>query len=66
MEYQPSEVIVKINQIIDGVKDILNNLSLNVDTLYMETSVKLQPKKKSCKLLSIIKDIETTTSQTGN
>jgi len=66
MTYQPSEVIIKINQIIEDVKDILDNLSLNVDTLYMETSAKLQPKKKSCKLLSIIKDIKTTTSETGD
>jgi len=65
-EYQPSEVVVEINQLIENVAEILNSLSLNIDALYMETSAQLQPKRKSCKLLSIIKDIQATTLQTGN
>ncbi|KAL6436316.1 hypothetical protein ACFW04_004692 [Cataglyphis niger] len=65
MKNQTSEVITKITQIIEKVSEVLNNIKLNTDDLYNQSSLEMRPKKKSSKLIAIMKDIETITLQAG-
>lgn len=56
----------KITHIIETCTEILKTVKLNFDEIYNESSLKMRPKTKSSKLTAILKDIETTTLQTGN
>jgi len=64
--YQPPEVMTQISDILKNAIEILKNLNMNLDDIYKESSPQMRPKPKSSKLIAILKDIETTTSQTGN
>lgn len=66
MKYQTSEVIEKIIQLIKNSTEVLKNTNLNFDDLYKESSPQMRPKTKSSKLTAVMRDIETTTLQTGN
>ncbi|KMQ96898.1 endoribonuclease dicer [Lasius niger] len=65
MKYQTSEVIEKIIQLIKISTEVLKNTNLNFDDLYKESSPQMRPKTKSSKLTAVMRDIETTTLQTG-
>ncbi|EZA61552.1 Endoribonuclease Dicer [Ooceraea biroi] len=64
-EYQLPEVVKKITQMVENITDIFNNINLDVDSLYLESSAQMRPKKKLTKLLSIIRDIQVTASHGG-
>lgn len=64
--YQPPEVMIQISNLIKETIDILESFNLNMDDLYKESSPQMRPKSKSSKLTAILKDIESTTTQTGN
>jgi hypothetical protein len=64
--YLPPQIMTQISDIIKDAVEILKNLNLNLDDLYKESSPTMRPKPKSSKLIAILRDIETTTSQTGN
>lgn len=66
MKYSPCEVVGNVIEIIEKTIEILKNINLNLDDLYKESSPKMRPKAKSSKLIPIMKDIKTTTLQTGN
>ncbi|XP_071570826.1 endoribonuclease Dicer [Temnothorax nylanderi] len=55
----------KITCIIETTSGILENVKIDFDEIYNESSVKMRPKSKSSKLEAILKDIETTTSHAG-
>lgn len=57
---------VDVNQIIEESINILKSIIFDTDKLFMESSPHFQPRRKSSKLISIMKDILTTTMQTGN
>lgn len=65
-KYSTCEVIEKVTKIIEETTEILKNINLNLDDLYKESSPQMRPKTKSSKLMAIMKDIESTTSHTGN
>ncbi|XP_025264753.1 endoribonuclease Dicer isoform X1 [Camponotus floridanus] len=64
-KYSICEVIKKVNEIIKETLDILENINLNFDDLYKESSEQLRPKTKSSKLMAIMRDIESTTTHAG-
>lgn len=66
VEYKPPPVSIKLDEIIEDSIKVLNSVTLNTDKLFVESSQPFQPKKKSSKLISIMKDIQTTTLQAGN
>lgn len=56
----------KISYIVKASADILKNVKLNLDEIYIESSQQMRPKTKSSKLTAILKNIETITSHAGN
>lgn len=65
-EYTLPKVAEEVNKKIECIMEVLKNINLTTDMCFMESSQQMQPKKKSSKLMSIIRDVQTTTSQTGN
>ncbi|XP_014473379.1 PREDICTED: endoribonuclease Dicer [Dinoponera quadriceps] len=63
--YVASALAVDVNDIIEESVNVLKNIILDTDKIFLESSPYFQPKKKSSKLISIMKDIITTTTQTG-
>lgn len=64
--YIASSVAVDVNQIIEASIDILKNIMFDTDKIFMKSSPHFQPRKKSSKLINIMRDVVTTTLQTGN
>ncbi|XP_018354963.1 PREDICTED: endoribonuclease Dicer [Trachymyrmex septentrionalis] len=64
-KYLVPEVVNKINDIIKTTKEVVNNIKLNFDEIYKESSEEMRPKPKSSKLMAILNDIGRISSQTG-
>lgn len=60
------EIITVITSVIESITETLRHVKLKLDEIYYESSEKMRPKTKSSKLVGILKNIETTTSQIGN
>lgn len=64
--YKIPDIAIKVNKIIEDADEMLSNIRISNDDLYIESSPVFQPKKKSTKLKAIIRDIQTNMSETGN